>query len=460
MDKVVHGHAAAKDALALGLYRAALSTAKGNAFGSSHLLMVGPTGCGKTALVRAAAELMQRSVFSVNCSQLVPAGIVGLSAQSLLTALIGFCGNSLPRAQKSILFLDEFDKLGDGTTLDRGLDVQASLLPLLDGSSLEVGFLSRSDESRVRFATKDLIIICAGAFTGLDAIVAKRAACGAAMGFATTPRRRSRKRPPVASIEPTDLIDLGFMPELLGRLRTIVTLDPLSESDLVAILAMDSPTAPLAQAKRWFAAHGTELLLDAGAKKAIAKRALQRGLGARALPSILTEVLTPAENIVCNSDRIVARVILSSANVMRGTPATLVYSDDPDRQYHHHSEAFALRAKAAVLPPTTVSESTNTADWTRNMLLEHLEKLRDKLELGKAPILVRHYWRDIEAASLHQAVSTAEELLERGLFVEHLYFAEKATGTYIPQVNIAYLDYMRAANQLPLVDHLRMDPQE
>lgn len=455
MDAQVFGQTHAKQALALALYRSALSVATGkNEFGSSHVLMVGPTGVGKSALVRVAAERMLRPVFSVDCSSLVPPGIVGATVQSTLSALITFCG-SRERAEQAILFLDEFDKLGMASSLDRGLEVQASLLPLLDGSALEVGFASRTDEARSRFATKDLIIVCAGAFTGLDAIVQKRMSGGHAIGFGAA--RLGGGKTLWAGLEPTDLSALGFMPEILGRLRSVVALEPLRATDLEAILDLDAPTAALRQAKQWFAAHGTELVLDRGAKQAIAARALQRGLGARALQGTLTQVLAPIEDLVCNSDQVIERVVVTRLSVTRARRPKLVYAEEENKRWHHHTQSFQLRIKGAAGPATLAvgSPTTNTADWSKDQLKERLDTLKETLQFGASRISTRNFWRDMEQEEgLRMALLMAEELLARELTIDHFAYAAQASGT-TNHAALAYLDFLRAASRLPSAEFLR-----
>lgn len=251
----------------------------------SNVLMVGPTGTGKTLLASAVAELLDVPFATCSATSLTEAGYVGDDVETMLKSLLVAAGNNVKQAQTGIVYIDEIDKLrktSGNVSITRdvgGAGVQQALLTMLEGSVRRVpdGHRLHPQEDSPEIDTTNILFICGGAFVGLDEIVAKR-------------RNGRRNGKAVADVLPEDLIHFGFIPEFVGRLPVIATLDPLDRKDLETIL-VEPRDALVKQYRKLCLARGFDLEFTAPAIKATAAKAMELGIGARGLRSVMEQAL-------------------------------------------------------------------------------------------------------------------------------------------------------------------------
>ena len=271
----------------------------------SNMLLLGPTGCGKTALARAMATLLDVPFAIGDATTLTEAGYVGEDVENLILKLVQDADYNIERAQQGIIFVDEIDKVGRATanvsiTRDvSGEGVQQSLLKLIEGTVANVppqGGRKHPEQQYLQVDTTNILFICAGTFTGIEHIIAKREdmAEGTVGGFSNrdlydAESLKSRKEI-MDKLQPEDLIEFGMIPELLGRLPVVAALDPLDEGDLVRVL-QEPRDALVKQYTKLFSLNDTRLRFTSDALREIARLAIKRKTGARALRSILEEVM-------------------------------------------------------------------------------------------------------------------------------------------------------------------------
>ena len=277
----------------------------------SNVLLLGPTGCGKTALARAMAKLLDVPFAIGDATTLTEAGYVGEDVENLILKLVQAADYDIKRAEQGIIFVDEVDKVGRATsnvsiTRDvSGEGVQQSLLKLIEGTVANVppqGGRKHPEQQYLQVDTTNILFICAGTFTGIDGLVRSRSSSS----LASKPEHfamRQEHVPEKADIEkikeafqlmrPEDLIEFGMIPELLGRLPVLATLDPLEEDDLVRVL-QEPRDALVKQYQKLFSLNDTTLRFTPNALREIARLAIERRTGARALRSILEEVMLDA----------------------------------------------------------------------------------------------------------------------------------------------------------------------
>ena len=271
----------------------------------SNMLLLGPTGCGKTALARAMATLLDVPFAIGDATTLTEAGYVGEDVENLILKLVQNADYNIERAQQGIIFVDEIDKVGRATanvsiTRDvSGEGVQQSLLKLIEGTVANVppqGGRKHPEQQYLQVDTTNILFICAGTFTGIEHIIAKREdmAEGTVGGFSNrdlydAESLKSRKEI-MDKLQPEDLIEFGMIPELLGRLPVVAALDPLDEGDLVRVL-QEPRDALVKQYTKLFSLNDTRLRFTSDALREIARLAIKRKTGARALRSILEEVM-------------------------------------------------------------------------------------------------------------------------------------------------------------------------
>lgn len=301
LDDHVIGQSHAKKRLAMAVYRHYLGRRlrelpQGQGLGPQHQLLLGPTGVGKSLLVKCIARMLGAPTAFTAATSLVETGYVGAPVESMFAALLERAGGDVELAEHGIVFLDEFDKLRRAADVSRdvsGEGVQNGLLTLMDGRPVRL----RHRDREVTLDSGNVLFLCTGAFAGLSAIVGRRLARDrAGLGFTGAARssRRASEAELMAQATPEDLVEYGIIPELVGRFAGIVPLQALSRAELDRVL-VEPKASPLRAKQRLFELHGVRLEVPADACSALVDRALAHGLGARALHRVVSEVFAELE---------------------------------------------------------------------------------------------------------------------------------------------------------------------
>ncbi|MFF5262864.1 ATP-dependent Clp protease ATP-binding subunit ClpX [Actinomadura viridis] len=346
LDRFVVGQEAAKRTLSVAVYNhykrvRARGPASGRPgarggdveLGKSNVLLVGPTGCGKTLLARSLARFLDVPFAIVDATALTEAGYVGEDVENILLALIRAAGHDLRRAETGIVYIDEIDKIarkGGNPSATRdvsGEGVQQALLKILEGTVAGVpaeGGRKHPHQEVLRIDTTDVLFIAGGAFAGLEEIVGRRAGARA-IGFGA-PARPVPVPPadadPLGAVMPADLVEYGMIGELVGRLPVVSAVRPLDRDALVRVLT-EPRDALIRQYRRLLELDGVELEFTPDAVGAIAEQALLRRTGARAARAILEELLLSVMYEVPGRED-VTRVVIDRAAVLGNVNPTLV----------------------------------------------------------------------------------------------------------------------------------------
>ena len=302
LDEYVIGQEYAKKAMSVAVYnhykRVATDTMDEIEIEKSNMLMIGPTGCGKTYLVKTLAKLLDVPLAIADATSLTEAGYIGDDIESVVSKLLAAADNDVEKAERGIIFIDEIDKLAKKKNASQrdvsGESVQQGLLKLLEGSEVEVPVGANSKNAMVPLETintKNILFICGGAFPDLENIIKERLNKHSSMGFiADLKDKYDHEKDILAKVTVEDLRKFGMIPEFIGRLPIIFTLQGLNEEMLVKILK-EPKNAIIKQYQKLLALDEVKLEFDDEALHSIAAKAMKKDTGARALRSIIEEFM-------------------------------------------------------------------------------------------------------------------------------------------------------------------------
>ena len=302
LDEYVIGQEYAKKVISVAVYnhykRVATGTMDDIEIEKSNMLMIGPTGSGKTYLVKTLARLLDVPLAIADATSLTEAGYIGDDIESVVSKLLAAAGNDVEKAEQGIIFIDEIDKIAKKKNTNQrdvsGESVQQGMLKLLEGADVEVPVGANSKNAMVPLTTvntRNILFICGGAFPGLEDIIKERLNKQASIGFRADLKDKYDNDPDILEkVTLEDIRNFGMIPEFIGRLPIVFTLKGLTKDMLVQILK-EPKNAILKQYQKLLALYEVQLCFEEGALEAIAEKALEKKTGARALRAIIEEFM-------------------------------------------------------------------------------------------------------------------------------------------------------------------------